>query len=161
MHPARARRGLFNKTAELGFDKAVDYKAGDTLRALRAACPDGIDVYFDNVGGAITDAVFLQINTFARLSICGQISQYNNAKPEMGPRLLGMLIVARAKAQGFLITDYMPRFGEGLAEMSAWLREGKLTYREDIVEGFENLPKAFIGLFHGENIGKRIVKVGD
>jgi hypothetical protein len=77
----------------------------------------------------------------------------------MGPRLLGMLIVARAKAQGFLITDYMARFGEGLAEMSGWVREGKIKYREDIVEGFENLPKAFIGLFHGENIGKRIVKI--
>jgi NADPH-dependent curcumin reductase CurA len=148
-------------TEELGFDKAVDYKAGDTLRALRAASPDGIDVYFDNVGGPITDAVFLQINTHARMSICGQISQYNNAKPEMGPRLLGMLIVARAKAQGFLVTDYYPRFGEALKEMAGWLQEGKLTYREDIVEGFENLPKAFIGLFHGENTGKRIVKVVD
>jgi NADPH:quinone reductase len=103
----------------------------------------------------------MQINTFARMSICGQISQYNNAKPEMGPRLLGMLIVARAKAQGFLVTDYMSRFGEALPEMSGWLREGKLKYREDIVEGFENLPKAFIGLFHGENIGKRIVKVAE
>jgi NADPH-dependent curcumin reductase CurA len=118
-------------------------------------------VYFDNVGGTITDAVFMQINPFARLSICGQISQYNNAKPEMGPRLLGMLIVAKAKAQGFIVTDYMPRFGEALAEMSDWYREGKLKYREDIVEGFENLPKAFIGLFHGENIGKRMVKVTD
>jgi NADPH-dependent curcumin reductase CurA len=144
-----------------GYDAVFNYKTCDNYGAkLKELCPNGIDVYFDNVGGAITDAVFLQINTFARLSICGQISQYNNAKPEMGPRLLGMLIVARAKAQGFLVTDYMPRFGEALAEMSAWLREGKLRYREDIVEGFENLPKAFIGLFHGENIGKRIVKVG-
>jgi len=147
---------------DCGYDAAFNYKTCDNYGAkLKELCPNGIDVYFDNVGGAITDAVFLQINTFARLSICGQISQYNNAKPEMGPRLLGMLIVARAKAQGFLVTDYMPRFGEALVEMSAWLREGKLKYREDIVEGFENLPKAFIGLFHGENIGKRIVKVSD
>jgi NADPH-dependent curcumin reductase CurA len=147
---------------DCGYDAAFNYKTTDNYGAkLKELCPKGIDVYFDNVGGAITDAVFMQINTFARMSICGQISQYNNTKPEMGPRLLSMLIVARAKAQGFLVTDYMSRFGEGLAEMSTWLREGKLKYREDIVEGFENLPKAFIGLFHGENIGKRMVKVGD
>ena len=147
---------------ECGYDAAFNYKTTtDYAAKYRELCPKGIDVYFDNVGGTITDAVFMQINTFARMSICGQISQYNNAKPEMGPRLLGMLIVARAKAQGFLVTDYMPRFAEGFAAMSGWLREGKLKYREDIVEGFENLPKAFIGLFHGENIGKRIVKVVD
>jgi NADPH-dependent curcumin reductase CurA len=147
---------------DCGYDAAFNYKTTDNYGAkLKELCPKGIDVYFDNVGGAITDAVFMQINTFARMSICGQISQYNNAKPEMGPRLLGMLIVARAKAQGFLITDYMARFGEGLQEMSGWVREGKIKYREDIVEGFENLPKAFIGLFHGENTGKRIVKIAE
>jgi NADPH-dependent curcumin reductase CurA len=147
---------------DCGYDAAFNYKTTENYGAkLKELCPNGIDVYFDNVGGAITDAVFMQINTFARLSICGQISQYNNAKPEMGPRLLGMLIVARAKVQGFLVSDYMPRFGEGLAEMSTWLREGKLKHREDIIDGFENLPKAFIGLFHGENIGKRMVKVAD
>jgi NADPH-dependent curcumin reductase CurA len=147
---------------DCGYDAAFNYKTTDNYGAkLKELCPKGIDVYFDNVGGAITDAVFMQINTFARMSICGQISQYCNSKPEMGPRLLGMLIVARARAQGFLITDYMARFGEGLAEMSGWVREGKIKYREDIVEGFENLPKAFIGLFHGENIGKRIVKIAD
>jgi NADPH-dependent curcumin reductase CurA len=147
---------------DCGYDAAFNYKTTDNYGAkLKELCPKGIDVYFDNVGGTITDAVFMQINPFARLSICGQISQYNNAKPEMGPRLLGMLIVAKAKAQGFIVTDFMARFPEALAEMSAWYREGKLKYREDIVEGFENLPKAFIGLFHGENIGKRIVKVTD
>jgi NADPH:quinone reductase len=147
---------------ECGYDAAFNYKTTENYGIkLKELCPNGIDVYFDNVGGTITDAVFMQINTFARLSICGQISQYNNSKPEMGPRLLGMLIVARAKAQGFLVTDYMPRFSEALPEMSRWLSEGKLKYREDIVDGFENLPKAFIGLFHGENIGKRIVKVVD
>ncbi len=145
---------------DCGYDAAFNYKTtGNYGAKLKELCPKGIDVYFDNVGGTITDAVFMQINTFARMSICGQISQYNNAKPEMGPRLLGMLIVARAKAQGFLVTDYMPRFVEGLTEMSGWLREGKLKYREDIVDGFENLPKAFIGLFHGENTGTRIVRV--
>jgi NADPH-dependent curcumin reductase CurA len=145
---------------DCGYDVAFNYKTDANYGAkLKELCPKGIDIYFDNVGGAITDAVFMQINTFARMSICGQISQYNNAKPELGPRLLGMLIVARAKAQGFLVTDYMPRFSEGLTEMAGWLREGKLKYREDIVDGFENLPKAFIGLFHGENTGKRMVKV--
>ena len=149
-------------STECGYDATFNYKTTENYGAkLKELCPNGIDVYFDNVGGAITDAVFLQINTFARLSICGQISQYNNTKPEMGPRLLGMLIVARAKCQGFLVSDYFPRFVEGLTEMSQWLREGKLKYREDIVDGFENLPKAFIGLFHGENTGKRIVKVRD
>jgi NADPH-dependent curcumin reductase CurA len=147
---------------DCGYDAAFNYKTTANYGAkLKELCPNGIDIYFDNVGGTITDAVFMQINTSARLSICGQISQYNNAKPEMGPRLLGMLIVARAKVQGFLVTDYMPRFVEGLTEMSSWLRDGKLKYREDIVDGFENLPKAFIGLFHGENTGKRIVKVVD
>jgi NADPH:quinone reductase len=147
---------------ECGYDSAFNYKTeGNYGAKLKQLCPNGIDVYFDNVGGTITDAVFLQINTHARISICGQISQYNNQKPEMGPRLLGMLIVARAKVQGFLVTDYMPRFVEGLTEMAGWLRGGKLKYREDIVDGFENLPKAFIGLFQGENTGKRIVKVSD
>ncbi|MGA3204349.1 MAG: NADP-dependent oxidoreductase [Bryobacteraceae bacterium] len=147
---------------DCGYDAAFNYKTTENYGAkLKELCPNGIDVYFDNVGGAITDAVLMQINTFARLSICGQISQYNNAKPEMGPRLLGMLIVARAKVQGFLVSDYMPRFGVGLTEMSTWLREGKIKHREDIIDGFENLPKAFIGLFHGENIGKRMVKVAD
>jgi NADPH:quinone reductase len=147
---------------DCGYDAAFNYKTTENYGVkLKELCPNGIDVYFDNVGGTITDSVFMQINTFARLSICGQISQYNNAKPELGPRLLGMLIVARAKVQGFLVTDYMQRFGEAMVEMSGWLREGKLKYREDIIEGFENLPKAFIGLFHGENTGKRIVKVKD
>ncbi|HLX45707.1 MAG TPA: zinc-binding dehydrogenase, partial [Bryobacteraceae bacterium] len=126
---------------------------------LKELCPKGIDIYFDNVGGPITDAVFGLINVGARLSICGQISQYNNTKVELCPRFLSTLIIARAKVQGFLITDYAPRFGPALAEMSQWVRSGQIKYREDIVDGFENLPKAFIGLLQGENIGKRLVKL--
>ncbi len=146
--------------SECGFDAGFNYKTTEDYgAALKELCPKGIDVYFDNVGGAITDAVMLQLNLHARLSICGQISQYNNAKPEMGPRLTGMLIVARAKMQGFLVTDYAARFGEGLLEMAGWLKAGKIKYREDIVEGFENMPKAFIGLLAGANTGKRLVKV--
>jgi NADPH-dependent curcumin reductase CurA len=145
---------------ECGFDAAFNYKTTkDYGAALRELCPKGIDVYFDNVGGEITDAVMMQLNVHARISICGQISQYNNTKIEMGPRLLGMLIVARAKMQGFLVTDFAPRMGEALPEMAKWVRSGALKYREDIVEGFENLPRAFIGLLQGENTGKRLVKV--
>jgi NADPH-dependent curcumin reductase CurA len=145
---------------ECGFDAAFNYKtATDYSATLRDLCPNGIDVYFDNVGGPITDAVLPQINVGARISICGQISQYNNAKPEMGPRLLGMLIVARAKMQGFLVSDYAARFGPALTVLTGWYRSGQIKNREDIVEGFESLPQAFIGLLKGENIGKRLVKV--
>ena len=145
---------------ECGYDAAFNYKTTENYSAkLKELCPNGIDVYFDNVGGAITDAVFGQLNVGARISICGQISQYNNTKVEMGPRLLGALIVSRAKVQGFLVSDYAQRFGPALVEMAGWLKAGKLKYREDIVEGFDNLPAAFIGLLQGENIGKRLVKV--
>jgi NADPH-dependent curcumin reductase CurA len=145
---------------ECGYDAAFNYKTTQDYSAkLKELCPKGIDIYFDNVGGPITDAVFGLINVGARLSICGQISQYNNTKMELCPRFLSTLIIARAKVQGFLITDYAPRFGPALAEMSQWVRSGQIKYREDIVNGFENLPKAFIGLLQGENIGKRLVKL--
>jgi NADPH:quinone reductase len=145
---------------ECGYDSAFNYKKTDNYPAkLKELCPNGIDVYFDNVGGPITDAVFGLLNVHARISICGQISQYNATKMEMGPRLLGALIVARAKVQGFLVSDYAPRFGPAMAEMAGWVRSGEIKYREDIIDGFENLPKAFIGLFEGENTGKRLVKV--
>lgn len=145
---------------ECGFDAAFNYKTTDNYSAkLKELCPNGIDVYFDNVGGPITDAVFGLLNVGARISICGQISQYNATKMETGPRLLGALIVARAKVQGFLVSDYAAKFGPALQEMGGWVHAGKIKYREDIVEGFENMPKAFIGLFGGENTGKRLVKV--
>jgi NADPH-dependent curcumin reductase CurA len=144
---------------ECGFDAAFNYKtATDYAATLRDLCPKGIDVYFDNVGGPLSDAVLPQINVGARISMCGQISQYNNSKPEMGPRLLSMLIVARAKMQGFLVTDYAARFGPALSVLTGWYRSGQIKNREDIVEGFANLPKAFLGLLKGENIGKRLVK---
>jgi len=145
---------------KLGFDAAYNYKTvEDHLAKLKELCPTGIDCYFDNVGGVITDAVLMQLNVHARVCICGQISQYNNAKPEMGPRLLGMLIVARAKVQGMLVTDYMSRFGEGLAQLTDWLKQGLLQYDETVVEGFENTPAAFIGLLEGQNTGKMLVRV--
>ena len=145
---------------EGGCDAAFNYKTTTDYSAkLAELCPKGIDIYFDNTGGPITDAVFGLINVGARISICGQVSQYNKAKKEMGPRFLWELIFTRARVQGFLTSDYASRFGEARTEMAGWLQSGQLKGREDIVEGFENIPKAFIGLLEGANIGKRIVKL--
>ncbi|MDQ3009954.1 MAG: NADP-dependent oxidoreductase [Acidobacteriota bacterium] len=146
-------------TDELGFDAAFNYKTDTNYFAkMRELCPNGIDSYFDNVGGEITDAALRLLNVHARVSICGQISQYNVEKPELGPRLLGLLIVTRSKVQGFLVSDYAARFGEGLQQMAGWIKEGKLKYHENIIEGFENMPRAFIGMLRGENTGKQLVK---
>jgi NADPH-dependent curcumin reductase CurA len=146
---------------ELGVDETVNYKsAGDIKQALRQACPKGIDIYFDNVGGEISDAVLLLLNYAARIVICGQISLYNINKPDVGPRPQPYLLINRALMKGFIITDYASRFSEGVMQLAQWLAEGKLKNAETIVEGFENTPRAFIGLFSGENLGKQIVKVG-
>ncbi len=145
---------------ELGFDGAFNYKATtDYGGQLGQLCPAGIDVYFDNVGGAISDAVLRLINVKARIAICGQISQYNLETPELGPRWFGHLLVKRAKAQGFLVSDYAERFSEGLQGIGQWLRQGKLKYREDVAQGLENAPQAFIGMLHGRNLGKQLVQV--
>lgn len=147
-------------TGELGFDAAFNYKTHTDYRAkLSELCPEGIDVYFDNVGGPITDAALLSMNVGARVAICGQISQYNATRPEMGPRLLGILIVKRARVEGFLVSDYAARFPEGLEHLTQWVREGRLKYRESIAEGIENAPRAFIGMLQGQNIGKQLVKI--
>ncbi|HXG66078.1 MAG TPA: NADP-dependent oxidoreductase [Blastocatellia bacterium] len=144
---------------ELGFDAAYNYKTvTNHVAKLRELCPKGIDVYFDNVGGEITDAVFMLINTRARISLCGQISQYNVEKPEMGPRLLFALVVKQAKAEGFLVFQFADRYPEGIAQMAQWIKEGKLKYAEDIAEGIENTPRAFIGMLKGQNLGKQLVK---
>ena len=145
---------------ELGFDAAFNYKTTEDYGTqLAELCPDGIDAYFDNVGGAITDAVFPLINVKARVSICGQISQYNLEKPEQGPRFLWHLIVKRAKIQGFLVFEFADKHDDGLRQMAEWIQSGKLKYREEITEGFENAPTAFIGMLKGSNIGKQLVKV--
>ena len=144
---------------ELGFDGAFNYKTTtDYAAKLRELCPNGIDCYFDNVGGAITDAVFPLLNTFARVSVCGQISQYNLEKPEMGPRLLSYILVKQARVEGFLVVRFQNRWAEGIVQMAQWLGEGKLKYREEIVEGFENTPRAFIDMLQGKNTGKMLVK---
>jgi NADPH-dependent curcumin reductase CurA len=146
---------------ELAFDGGFNYKTEQNYVArLRELCPNGIDVYFDNVGGPITDAVFAHINTGARISVCGQISQYNLEKPEMGPRVLWRLVVTQAKAQGFLVFHYADRYKEVVPVLAEWVKEGKLKYHEDIAEGIENTPKAFIGMLKGANLGKQLVKVG-
>ena len=145
---------------ELGFDAAFNYKTTANYTAkLAEFCPKGVDVYFDNVGGTITDAVFPLINVRARIAVCGQIAQYNAAKPEPGPRLLGHLIVKQARAEGFLVFQYASRYAEGLTEMAEWLKAGKLKYREQFVDGIENTPQAFIGMLQGENTGKQLVRV--
>jgi NADPH:quinone reductase len=145
---------------ELTVDGAINYKDGDIRRAMKEACPNGIDVYFDNVGGSVSDAILPLLNQAARVVICGQISIYNLDQPDIGLRPQPYLLVSSAMMKGFIITAYAARFSEGIRQMAQWLSEGKLKYVETIVEGFENTPRAFIGLFTGENLGKQIVKVG-
>jgi len=159
---AGSERKVDYLVSELGFDSAFNYRAvTDYTAKLRELCPNGIDVYFDNVGGAISDAVFGVINAYARISICGQISQYNLEKPEMGRRLLWDLLVKQAKAEGFLVRQFVDRWPEGIKQMGAWLAEGRLKYHEDIERGIENAPRAFIGMLNGKNLGKQLVKIAD
>ena len=145
---------------DLGFDACVDYKSADFKQALQQACPDGVDVYFDNVGGAVSDAVFMNLNFFARVSLCGSISQYNADKPDMGPRLLGLFVGRRVNMRGFIVSDFFQHWPAAMKQMGAWVRSGKLKYKEDIVQGIENTPRAFIGLLRGENFGKLQVQLG-
>lgn len=149
-------------TDELGFDAAVNYKTAPSLRkALKEVCPDGVDVYFDNVGGDVTDAVFPLLNDNARVPVCGQIALYNLDKPDVGPRILSYVVIHRILIKGFIVSDYATQMREAMEQLGTWVHEGKLKYRETIVEGFENVPEAFLGLFRGENIGKLLVKVAD
>ena len=146
---------------KLGVDIVINYKSGDIRQALKEACPQGIDVYFDNVGGEVSDAVLPLINQEARIVICGQISIYNLDQPDLGLRPQPYLLVNSAWMKGFIITDYAGEFSEGAKHLAQWLAEGKLKYAETVVAGFENTPRAFIGLFSGANLGKQIVKVAD
>ena len=145
---------------ELGFDACLDYKSEKDLdAALRTACPNGIDVYFDNVGGTITDSVLRNLNFFARVALCGSISQYNATAAEMGPRLFGTFVGKRVNMRGFIVTDFAQHYGPAMRQMGDWIRSGKLKYREDIVDGIDKAPRAFIGLLRGENFGKLLVKM--
>jgi NADPH:quinone reductase len=147
---------------ELGFDAVINYKTTDNIRhSLKEACPNGVDVYFDNVGGSISDAVLSLINKGARIPICGQIALYNLEKPDIGPRIQTTLLINRALMKGFIVSDYADRFNEGMADLAKWVTEGKIKYKENIIEGFENTIDAFLGLFTGQNLGKQLVKVAE
>ena len=150
-------------TDELGFDAAVDHKRGDLGEALHAACPKGIDVYFENVGGAVFDAVLPLLNNFARVPLCGLISQYNAAGSQAGidrlPQMMRAMLTNRYTFRGFIVSDFAAQQPEFLREVGGWLREGRIKYREDFVDGLENAPRAFMGLLRGENFGKLIVRV--
>jgi NADPH-dependent curcumin reductase CurA len=152
-------------TDELGFDACVDHHLEDFPQQLEAACRQGIDVYFESVGGAVFDAVLPLLNTKARIPLCGLIAQYNATALPAGPDRLGLLtgtlLTKRIRMQGFIIfDDYGARFGEFLAPMSEWVRQGHIRYREDMVEGLENAPQAFIGMLGGSNFGKLVVRIG-
>jgi len=145
---------------ELGFDHPFDYRDHTLRDAVAAAAPDGIDIYFDNVGGDQLEAAIGALRTRGRIVACGSISRYNDVQPAPGPRNMFMIVTKRLRIQGYIITDHYDRFPEFLARAQEWVREGRLRYRETVVEGIENAPKAFLGQLRGENIGKMLVKVG-
>jgi len=143
---------------EFGLDACVDYKGGNLAKDLRAAAPKGIDIYFENVGGVVLETVALQLNPFARIPLCGLISQYNEVRPH-GLDNLVMLLINRVKLQGFIVSDFAPKSDQAMKELAQWVRDGKIKYRETIAYGIENAPRAFIRLLKGENIGKQLVKL--
>ncbi len=145
---------------EFGFDEAINYKTvPDMNKAIAVACPKGVDVYFDNVGGEISDAVIKNINFHARIPLCGQIALYNSTEIPTGPRLQPMLLTRSVLMQGFIVINFEAQFGEGIKMLAQWVKDGKLKFTETIEHGFENLPTALLGLFSGENTGKMIVEV--
>ncbi len=145
-------------TGELGFDACIDYKNDDVGRGLTKNCPNGIDVYFDNVGGDILDLCLARLARRARVIICGAISQYNNTGPVKGPANYLSLLVNNARMEGFVVFNYAARYGEGARDMATWLGEGRLKSREDIVDGIETFPETLLKLFSGENFGKLMIK---
>ena len=152
--------------SELGYDACIDHRSPDLKQQLAAACPKGIDVYFENVGGAVFDAVLPLLNTRARIPVCGLIANYNDTALPPGPDRLGLLprtlLIKRIKMQGFIIfDDYAHHYGEFFGEMSQWLKDGKIKFREDVVDGLENAPQAFIGLLEGKNFGKLVVRLSN
>ena len=147
-------------TRELGFDAALDYKAGDLRAQLKAAAPGGVDVYFDNVGGDIFETVLFSMKTFGRIACCGAVSGYDGAPPAHGPRgVPGLIVTRRLTVRGFIYTDFAELHPAALAELQAWVADGRLRVVEDVIDGFEQLPAALVGLLHGANRGKRIVRV--
>jgi len=147
-------------TSKFGFDSAINYKTANDLKTeIKCAAPDGVDIYFDNVGGVISDAVLANINQFARVPVCGAISLYNDTELALGPRLQPILVKNSVLMQGFIVSNYALKFPQAIKQLTTWLNEGKLTYKETIVNGFDQIPQAFIDLFEGKNEGKMIVKI--
>ena len=150
---------------ELGFDECVDHRAPDFPAQLKAACPKGVDVYFENVGVPVFDAVLPLFNTFARIPVCGLIAQYNATELPPGPNRLPLLmrnvLTKRLTIRGFIVTDFAARFNDFIRDMPQWIKEGRIKYREDIAEGLENAPQAFIGLLKGKNFGKQLVRIAE
>ncbi len=155
--PEKARRAV----EALGADAAIDYKSEDVGRRLGDLCPDGVDVYFDNVGGATLEAVLGRMKLHGRIPVCGMISTYNDEQPSPGPANLFELVSRRIRMQGFLVIDFAPRFSEGRAALERWLDAGQLKAFVDVQEGFENIPKTFLRIFSGANFGKQTLKVAD
>ncbi len=144
---------------DFGFDEAINYKTTENMTAaLKAACPDGVDVYFDNVGGPISDAVLFSINKFARIVCCGAISVYNNTQMPQSMSVQSFLVRNSALMQGFIVFDYADKYPDAIQQLSKWLAEGKLKSAETVREGFENIPQAFLDLFDGKNKGKMVIK---
>ncbi|TDG37369.1 NADP-dependent oxidoreductase [Pedobacter changchengzhani] len=145
---------------DFGFDEAINYNTEPNItKAIANFCPNGVDVYFDNVGGEISDGVHANINRLGRVIVCGAISSYNDTTPPQGPRVEQFLIKKSVLMQGFIVGNYADKFPDGIKQLSTWLKEGKLVSSETIVEGFNNIPQAFIDLFEGKNNGKMIVKI--
>jgi NADPH:quinone reductase len=146
--------------SKFGFDEAINYKTTTDLKgAIKAACPNGVDIYFDNVGGEISDAVIRNINFHARIPLCGQIALYNTTELPVGPRIQPWLLTRSVLMQGFIVGNFQSQFPEGISQLAAWVKEGKLTFIETIEHGFDKLPEALIGLFKGDNIGKMVVEI--
>lgn len=146
-------------TSSLGFDTAINYKTTDLNSALASACPNGVDIYFDNVGGSILDTVLSHLNLFARIPLCGLISTYNSTSPVPGPYNFSLILMKRARVQGFIITDYSNRWHEAINDIGEWMKQGKIKQEYEVVEGLEKAPQAILKLFNANKIGKLVVKV--
>ena len=151
---------------ELGFDECLDHRDPDLAAQLKDACPKGIDVYFENVGGKVFEAVFPRLNAFARIPVCGLISDYNTLfddktpPPKWAGSMMRAVLVKRLTIRGFIVSDFAARHGDFLRDMSQWVREGKVKYKEFVTEGLDSAPEAFMGLLKGANFGKQLVRVG-
>ena len=148
-------------SSELNFDFVINYKKENVTNKILEYAPEGVDVYFDNVGGEISDAVISNIAIGGRIAICGQISLYNLEEASMGPRMGGTLLINQASMQGFLVFQFKSQYQDGLIRLSDWVRKGSLKYKEDIIDGIENVPKAFIGMMNGKNFGKLLIRLNN